>query len=313
MPRFVAIDLAKLPPPDAVQVPDFEALLAERKADIVARVAARVDDPALIADLQAVLNLESEPLTIDAEVGTYREVIMHERINDAVRAVLLPTSRGADLDALCSRLGVQRMTITPATQTAAAVMESDSELQYRYQLALEAFSVAGPYGAYEFHARSTHPGVKDAACYGPESGLVTPGQTLTVLLSRTGNGAASAEIVNAVTAKLGNEDVVPDTDQVFVRSATITNYAISYHLQVRPGADPAVLVNAAIAALTAYAAECHKVGHIVALSALDGAAHQDRVNVVRAVRASPVAEVNPGLDGAPYCTGITVTYEVTSG
>lgn len=302
MSRFVAIDLARLPAPDAVVPAAYESIVVQRKADLVARV--RALDPGLADEIAAVLTLESEPLTKDVEVGAYRELLVYQRINEAVRAVLLPTSIGADLDNLCARLGVERMV------TSAGVAESDADLRYRYMLALEAFSVAGPEGAYEFHARSAHPEVKDAACYGPQSGLVDPGQTMTVVLSREGDGTASLEVTDAVLAKLSHEDTVPDTDEVQVVAAIIVPYAISYHLEVRPGADADLIVAAARAALTSYAADCHRIGRVIALSALDGAAHSDRANVVRAVRLSPAEEIDPGPTGAPWCTGVTVDHEV---
>jgi phage-related baseplate assembly protein len=311
MARFIDIDLSSLPAPDAVQVPDFEALLALRKADIVARFSARVDDPVLIADLQAVLGLESEPLTIDAEAGAYRETIVRERINDAVRAVLLATSQGADLDNLVARLGVQRLT-APGDPAAVPPVpdyrESDNDLRRRYILALEAFSTAGPYGAYLFHALTAHPHVKDAGVYGPEEEFVDPGHARIVVLSRTGTGVPSQQVLDAVLAQLSPKDVRPLTDYVDVVPASVTEYEIVYHLEIPRGPDPALVVAAAEEELAAYAAQRHRVGAIVADSGLDAAAH--RPGVERAIRSEPAEEVDPGKQGAAWCTGITVTWEV---
>ena len=313
MARFVDIDLKSLPPPDAVVVPDFEALLAERKADIVARFSARVDDPALVADLEAVLGLESEPLTIDAETGAYRETLVFARINDAVRAVLLATSTGADLDNLVARLGLVRMT-APANPSAIpptlAYRESDDDLKRRYVLALEAFSTAGPYGAYLFHTLSAHPHVKDAGIYGPEHVFVDPGHARIVVLSRIGTGVPTQQVLDAVYNKLSPRDMRPLTDYVDVVAATVTQYAIVCHLEIPPGPDPSVVVAAAEAELAKYAAARHMVGAIVADSGLDAAAH--RPGVERVIRSSPVGDVNPGLQGAAWCTGITVTWEIIS-
>ena len=46
-------------------------------------------------------------------------------------------------------------------------------------------SVAGPTGAYEFHALSADGDVKDAAATSP-----APGEVVVTVLSRTGDGAA---------------------------------------------------------------------------------------------------------------------------
>lgn len=332
MGRFVAIDLSNLPPIDAVVLPDVEVLIAEYKQALLDLLAS---DATLQAEVAAVLQLESEPLVKIIEAASYRELILLQRINEAVRAVMLPTSRGADLDNLVARLDVVRQRID-----ATGYVESDADLRYRYQLAPEAFSTAGPYGGYEYLCRDAHPLVKDAANYGPETGLVEPGQTLSVILSREGDGTPSKDILDAVYAKLSHADTVPDTDEVLVRGASIAPYSIRYRLQLRPGADASLIVAEARRRLTAYADASdaydaavaagyagsasafadlapeaggvtpRRVGGIVALSALDGAAHADRVNVVRAVRLSPTAEVDPGLDGAVYCTSVVVEWEV---
>lgn len=315
MSRFVAIELGRLPPPAAVVVPDFEALLAERKASIMARVRALTDDAEFLADLEAVLyRSELEPLVVGQETDAEREVIVHERINDAVRAVLLPTSTGTDLDNLCSRLGVLRMRI-PADPTASPptpeIIEDDVRLRRRYQLALETFSTCGPYGAYLFFALAASLDVLDCGVYGPEEAFVDEGRVHLYVLSRTGDGAASPALVQAVLASCSPHDRRPLADWVHAFPATISAYAVNVHLRIRRGADASLVVAEARRELEKYAEETHRVGAIVALSGLYDAAHSP--NVIRASLVSPVAEVDPGPTGAPYCTGITITHEVVDG
>lgn len=329
MTRFVDIDLARLPRPDAIQVLDYEARLGERMAELVLRLQA-----AGIA--YDVGGLESDPLKKVEEHAAYYELLLLQRINEAVRAVLLPTSLGADLDNLASDLGVKRMTITPATDAADAVMEDDTSLRRRRQLAVEALTVAGPEGAYLFHALSTTrlvagadvSVVKDAAVYGPTStretapGVavaigVAPGHVHVPIINRTGSGAASAEDIAAVAAKLNAREVRPIADFVTVSAATITNYAVVAVLRVGPGADPELVRQQALARMTAYTARQHRVGAAVLRSALFATAHvagTDGLPVVdQVVLSQPAADVDPGAYGAPYCTGITVTIEVVDG
>ncbi len=314
MSRYgVAIDLAQLPAPDAVIPPSFEAIVGARKADIVARVAAV--DPVLAIEVGEVLALESEPMTKLTEAGGYFSLLMHQRINEAVRGVMLPTARGADLEDICARLNVKKMVIRPADPTTnpptPALVESDAALIERYQLALEAFSSAGPYGAYHFFARTAHPHVKHTAVYGPESNLVDPGEVLIVVLSHIGDGTPTAQVLDAVRAALAqSEDVRPLTDHVTVVGATVTHYTVGYRLLVARGADPALLAAESQKALAAYTAARHKVGAPVVLTALDGAAHGDRINVERITRLSPASEVDPGPQGAAFCDAIDVTYEI---
>lgn len=307
MPRFVDIDLADLPAPDALEALDFEALLAARKAELLARI----DDEDLRAEIAAVMGLESEPLNKLSQSAAYRETLVRGRINDAVRAVLLPTSKGADLDNICSRLGVERMVIEEdldADPPVERYVEIDDRLRDRYQLALEAFSTCGPWGAYKFHALSASLDVLDCGVYGPEEDFVDLGHVHLVVLSRLGDGTPDQALLDAVDAKCSADDARPLADFVEVYAATIETYAVTVHLEIRRGADPARVVAEAEEKLAAYAGETHKVGAIVALSGLYDAAHSP--NVIRATLSSPAAEVDPGAVGAPHCSGITVTYEV---
>lgn len=100
MSRFSAIELSKLPSPDAVETLDFKQILGEMKANLIAR------DPTL----ETALSFESEPITKLLEVCAYRELILRQRINDASRSVMLAYAKGSDLDHLAALFGVERQT-----------------------------------------------------------------------------------------------------------------------------------------------------------------------------------------------------------
>jgi len=63
---MAVIDLSQLPAPQIVDVPDFETLLAERKAAFVALYP--VDEQVAVA---RTLALESEPITKQLQESTY--------------------------------------------------------------------------------------------------------------------------------------------------------------------------------------------------------------------------------------------------
>lgn len=65
---MAVIDLSRLPPPQIVDVPDFETLLAERKAAFVLLYPADEQDA-----VRRTLALESEPVTKLLQESTYRE------------------------------------------------------------------------------------------------------------------------------------------------------------------------------------------------------------------------------------------------
>jgi phage-related baseplate assembly protein len=289
-----AIDLSLLPVPDVVETLDFEAILAAMKADLAARA----------PDLAAVLALESEPVVKLLQVCAYREVLLRARVNDAAQAVTLARAVGADLDNLAALFGVVRLVISPGNPSAIPPvlprLESDADLRRRAQLALEGFSTAGPEGAYVFHALSAAADVLDASAVSP-----SPGDVLVTVLSRTGSGAAPAPLLATVAAALNAGDVRPLCDNVVVQSASIVSYAITATLYFYPGPDSAVVLAAAQAAATAYAAAQHRIGRDVTLSGLFAALHQPGVQ--RVEMAAPAASLTIGSAQASWCTGITLT------
>ena len=137
---------------------------------------------------------------------------------------MLAYARGSNLDHLGALMGVARLQLDPGVPAEGIppTMESDEDLRRRIQLAPEGFSVAGPEGAYIFHALSADGDVLDASATSP-----TPGSVVVSIMSRTGNGAASSELVAAVQAVLASDNVRPLTDFVTVQSAEIVDFAVN--------------------------------------------------------------------------------------
>jgi phage-related baseplate assembly protein len=292
---FTPIDLSAVPAPDIIEVLDYQTILTEMVADLRSRDAAFT---ALV---------ESDPAFKILEVAAYRELLLRQRVNDAARGVMLSYSSGADLENLGALFGVVRKTLTPANPNSipptAAVMEADADFRYRITLALEGLSTAGPQGAYLYHALKSN-SVKDATIVGPPT--VAPGNVLVSLLGTTGNGAVSTAVLNEVRAILNDQDVRPLTDAVTVQSATIVNYQITATLYTFPGPDSAVVMANAQASAQKFAAENHRVGRDIPLSAVFAALHVPGVQ--RVVLTSPSASITNNHAQAPFCTAITLTY-----
>ena len=296
MSAFSTIDLSTIPPPSVVETLDFEAILAAMLADLQAR------DPAFTA------LVESDPAYKILEVCAYRELLIRQRVNDAARATMLAYATGADLEQIGALFGVTRLTITEADPEAvppvAAVMESDTDLRRRIQLALEGLSTAGPEGAYIFHALAADGDVLDVSAISPSAGNVTVS-----ILSRTGNGAAGSPLIATVAAALNADNVRPLTDNVTVQSATIVNYTVSASIYTYPGPDSAAVLAASNAALSAYIDSVHRIGKDVTLSGIYAALHQPGVQ--RVVLTQPTANVTISATQASYCTSRTVTHAGT--
>ena len=296
---MAVIDLSQLPAPQIVDVPDFENLLAERKAAFVALYPA--DEQAAVA---RTLALESEPITKQLQESTYREVLLRQRINEAAQAVMVAYALGGDLDQLAANYNVTRLTVTPADSDAvppvAAVMESDDALRLRVPAAFEGLSVTGPTAAYEFHARSADGRVADASATSP-----APAEVVLTVLSREGDGTAENDLLAVVEKALNSESVRPVADHLTVRSAEIIAYSVDATLFLYPGPEAEPVMAAAKASLQKYITSQTRLGRDIRRSAIYAALHVEGVQ--RVELASPLADVVLDKTQAASCTEWSVT------
>lgn len=289
------IDLSQLPVPTIIEALDFETILTDVKAVMVASFPE--DQRASVA---AALTLESEPLTIIAQAMAYRELLLRQRINEGAAACMLSHATGDDLDNIAANLDTERLVITEATDTADAVTESDEALRLRAQAAFEGMSVAGPSAAYEYFARSASGQVADARATSP-----SPAEVVVAVLSTEGDGTASTELLDAVTAAVNDEEVRPLGDRVKVQSAEIVEYAIDATLYLYPGPESEPIINAAMASLRAFLADNDKkIGRDIVRSAISAALHVQGVQ--RVVINTPPADLRIDNTQAARNTGYTV-------
>nr|WP_284732791.1 baseplate J/gp47 family protein [Larsenimonas rhizosphaerae] len=288
-----------MPAPNVVEVIDFETLLDERKARLIALYPENEH-----ADISARLALESEPITKLLQENAYREVVLRSRINEAARATMLAFAIEADLDQQAANVNVERLMIDPGDPDAVPPVppthESDTRLRLRAQRAFEGLSVAGPTGAYVFHALSADGRVADATA-------VSPGPCVAVVtvLSQLGTGEATQDLLDIVQAALSAEDVRPVGDRLIVQSATIVDYAIEATLYLYPGPEQEPILAASRARAAAYVAEQRRLGRDIRLSAVYAALHVEGVQ--RVELQSPTADVVLDDSQASHCTGVTLT------
>ncbi|NIE70336.1 baseplate assembly protein [Pantoea sp. Acro-807] len=293
------IDLSQLPAPAVVETLDYETLLAERKATLISLYPEEQREA-----IARTLSLESEPIVKLLQENAYREVLLRQRINEAAKGVMVAYALDADLDQLGANNGVERLTITPADSTTipltAAVMESNDDYRARIAAAFEGLSVAGPTGAYEYHARSADGRVADASAISPSPAVVT-----VTVLAREGDGTAAADLLAVVDKALNDENVRPVADRVNVRSADIVNYAIEAEIFIYPGPEAEPVRAASEAKLATYVTAQKRLGRDIRLSALYAAIHVEGVQRVNLIQ--PVADVVLDKTQAAYCTGYTLS------
>ena len=293
------IDLSQLPAPVVVEALDYETLLAERKATLVSLYPE--DQQEAVA---RTLALESEPVVKLLQENAYRELILRQRVNEAAKANMVAYANDADLDQLGANNGVTRLTLTPADASmlppTAAVMESNEDFRVRIAAAFEGLSVAGPTGAYEYHAKSADGRVADASAISPSPACVT-----VTVLSRENTGEASADLLAVVEAALNDEDVRPVADRITVQSAQIVDYQIEAELYLYPGPEAEPIRAAAESKLAAFVSAQSRLGRDIRKSALYAALHVEGVQRVELLK--PVADVVLDKTQAAYCSAHSIT------
>lgn len=292
------IDLSQLPAPEVIEELDYETLLAERMATLISLYPEEEQDA-----IARALSLESEPIVKVLQENAYREVILRQRINEAAKAGMVAYAIKSDLDQLAANNNVSRLTITPEdaslSPAVAAEMESDSDLRQRIPAAFEGMSVAGPTGAYEFHALSADGKVADASAISP-----APAEVMVTILSREGDGTASDELLQTVSDALNDESVRPVGDRLTVQSVEIVKYAVDAVIYVYPGPGVEPVLAAAKAQLSAYITAQRRLGRDIRLSALYAALHVQGVQRVELHQ--PLADMVLNKTQASYCTAATV-------
>lgn len=141
--------------------------------------------------------------------------------------------------------------------------ETDDQLRDRVKLAPNAFSVAGPYKAYEFWAKSASPLIIDVSVSnrrykigdtipaGKSVGDVIPG-TVEVFPLVEGLAVTPTEILDAVAAVLNADRIRPLNDIVYVSSPDAVNTTIEVDLTLYEGAVQSDIVPIVEAALQSF-------------------------------------------------------------
>ncbi|OAX58883.1 baseplate assembly protein [Xanthomonas translucens] len=291
MASFTAVDLSKLQAPDLIEALDFEVIFNETLTRF----------RRMMPEFSALT--EADPIYKLLQLFAARELLIRQRANDKAQQTMLAFATGTNLDHLGALFGVARLVLDPGQPDAgvAPTFESDVDFRRRIQLAPEGFSVAGPEGAYIYHALSAAADVMDASATSP-----APGQVLVTVQSRTGDGTAPQALLDEVAAILTNDDVRPLTDNVTVQSAQIVPYAIRGRVYTYAGPDSAVVMREAMRSLQAYLNEAHRIGRDVPESAIKAKLFADGVQ--RIELDSPAADIRISRTQAANCTAIDIVH-----
>lgn len=295
---FASLDLALLPAPQAIHSVDYELIRAARLTELVARFTAK----GVQFNVQSI---ETDPSIIHQEEDAYREMLDLQAINDAVQAVLVAYAIGSDLDNLGALLGLRRLTITAATETAAAVMESDSDFRARIRVALDATAVGLTGNGYRTIALQAAPAVKSVSLVKKGGGQID-----VVLLGRGEDGAVADADVQTVRDRLQADDGGQLTDIIAVRSARPLPYDVVAEATIPPGPTTSAIQTASVAAITAAAAGLKVIGGRIPTDALIAAGRV--APMMKFSLVSPAADIVSESDQVPYARSVTVKITVSA-
>ncbi|WP_300481519.1 baseplate J/gp47 family protein [Shewanella sp.] len=298
------IDLSKVPVPDIIQPLSFELRFAALKQILVG-----IDE-----GYQAVLALESDPITKLLQVFAYREMHLVAQINDATRGNILASSTGNNLIGLGSRYDLAPLVIQAGDATAVPpipeIIEDEQSFKRRVQMAFDGLNTAGSIDGYVFFALGADGRVADANAVSPE-----PCDMVVTVLSIEGDGVASADLLTKVRARFGlstdglsqshtPSKVRPQGDRVTIQSAEIIRYNVEAQLQILPGPDAQVVLAAANQALAIYQKEQRRLGAAHTRSGIYRALHQPGVSNVKLI--SPLEDIVVLTHQAAFCNASNV-------
>ncbi|WP_277587979.1 baseplate J/gp47 family protein [Pseudomonas chlororaphis] len=317
----------QLAEPVIVTVEEFEPLLAEFKTFVVDYVAQR--SPANAQKLQASLANESELLTLALEAFCLRLQTHERKYNARIKQMLAWWATGSNLDARLADMGLERQLLDPGDPAAfppvPAVYESDQDARLRYYLAPHA-PAAGSRMQYRREVftlgerptvtvESTDAGVVKVIYRFNPDGLAAqvkdgnarrtaPGDVQVTVLSRDGDGAPSAALLDGVRQHFARPDVRPETDRVTVQGADIQRYKIRVVAKINSGPDSGLTKVAAQQQLQAYADSCHRLEGRVDPSWIDYTLHS--AGAVQLQILEPLEPIVTTAFQAPYCTAVEV-------
>ncbi|WP_312490901.1 baseplate J/gp47 family protein [Sphingomonas sp.] len=285
------VDLSRLAQPTIVAPVDYEATFNQ----MVARV------QTILPSFDA--TVESDPAVKVLRVAAYYRMLDLQDFNERLVGRLVAYARGSTLDHIGAAIGVVRLTLSSANEVtgAPAVMEDDDDYRGRIVLGPEKFAAAGPELAYVAHAKDASPLVLDASATSPARGEV-----LISILSRDGDGTASAALLDTVRAIITDPAIRPLGALVTVASAALIPFVVNARIWTFAGPDADLIVANARASLDAYIVRSRKLGRNITLSGLSAALSVEGVQ--RVVLDAPLAEIVCDAAQAAHCTAITVTH-----
>ncbi|WP_395463438.1 baseplate J/gp47 family protein [Wolbachia endosymbiont of Cantharis cryptica] len=193
--------------PNIIEPLNFEKIFSRMKEELVSR------------DESFTGLVESDPAIKILEVAAWRELLLRQRINEAVRSNLLKFAMGEELDDLAEFYGVEREN-----------GEKDERFKGRIKAKIVGWSTGGSKEHYRYHALSADSRVKDALVESPIPGSVQ------ISILPTELSTPSEELINIVRERVNQDNIRVLTDTITVVGCNIIEIDIHSRISInRPG------------------------------------------------------------------------------
>ncbi|CAH9055071.1 hypothetical protein PSECIP111951_01166 [Pseudoalteromonas holothuriae] len=289
---FNLLDMSKVPLPDTITELDFEQILSQLKNKLLEHY----------PQYQEALSFESEPMQVMLEMLAYQQLLFDGKLNDAIKGNMLASATGNDLDAIAARYNVDRQD-----------KESDERFRRRTQMVFEGLNTAGSKQAYQFHALSADPRVKDVYVTSPE-----PCDIHLTILSHEQNGEPSDDLLKTLkqhfgllpTGNIAKEasKVRPLGDRVTITGPDIKHFYLAVSINIAPGPAASVVEHTVKAALAQYLAQQTLLGRDINHMGLFAALNQPGVESGQII--SPIGDISIGANQVAICDSMTVQSSV---
>ncbi|CAM3967116.1 baseplate assembly protein [Pseudoalteromonas byunsanensis] len=292
---FNLLDMSKVPLPDTITELDFEQKLSQLKGRLLSQYPQYAE----------ALSFESEPMQVMLEMMAYQQLLFDGKLNDAIKANMLASAKGNDLDAIAARYNLARQD-----------NETDERFKRRIQMVFEGLNTAGSRQAYQFHALSADTRVKDVYVISPE-----PCDIHLTVLSHEQDGQPSDDLLNTLYSYFGlNADgsmsnhaskVRPLGDRVAIVGPVTKKFALEVAINIAPGPAASVVAQTVKAALNQYLAQQSLLGRDINQMGLFAALNQSGVESGRII--SPADDIQVAANEVAVCTDIKVHAVVVEG